>query len=94
MTFDALLARYVTDTKSSLELFLPGLALCATIVILLLNRLCGLDRRLPAYGTALGGAVVALGLALLQFWDWSLSNRSGTEFFAGMLGSGQPGVGR
>ncbi len=85
MTFDVLLARYLTDTKSSLELFLPALALCATIVILLLNRLCGLDRRIPAYGTALGGAVVAFALALLQFWNWSLPNRSAQEFFAGML---------
>jgi NADH-quinone oxidoreductase subunit N len=85
MTFDALLTGYLRDTKSSLELFLPGLALCATIVVLLLNRLCGLDRRLPAYGTALGGAVVAFALALLQFWEWSVATRASSEFFTGLL---------
>lgn len=86
MTFDELLARYVIDTKSSLELFLPGLALCATIVFLLLNRLSGLDRRLPAHNMALLGTVVALFLSLLPAREWiDIANRPGIEFFSGML---------
>jgi NADH-quinone oxidoreductase subunit N len=85
MTFELIVKRYLENTQVSLELFLPGLALCATIVVLLLNRLAGLDRRCPAYGTALAGAVVAFGLGLLQFWDWSLTNRPSVEFFTGLL---------
>jgi NADH-quinone oxidoreductase subunit N len=84
MTFDAIFSAYLRDTKLSLELFGPGLALCVTIVLLLLNRLCGLDRRLPAFATALGGTVIAFGLALVQFWNWSQSGGS-AEFFTGML---------
>lgn len=85
MTFDSLLARYVTDTKSSLELFLPVLALCATIVFMLLNRLSGLDRRIPAYATALGGTVIAFLLALTQFWEWSVGSQRSFEMFTGMI---------
>jgi NADH-quinone oxidoreductase subunit N len=85
MTFDLLLHRFLSDTKSSLELYLPSLALCATIVLMLLNRLSGLDRRLPAYGTALGGTVLAFLVALLQFWEWNVNHQISQPLFTGML---------
>jgi len=85
MTFEALQSLFLKDTKSSLELFLPALALCATIVFMLVNRIAGLDRRLPAYAMALSGTVVAFLLALFQFWEWTAGNREPIELFTGML---------
>ncbi len=85
MTFDGLLENFLIDTKGSLELFLPTLALCATIVFMLLNRISGLDRRLPAYSMALAGTTVAFLLALQQFWDWCTGSHEASTMFTGML---------
>jgi NADH-quinone oxidoreductase subunit N len=85
MTFDVLLQRFLGDTKGSLEQFLPTLAVCATIVFMLLNRISGLDRRVPAYATALGGTVVAFLIALLQFWEWNVNNQAAVPLFTGLL---------
>ncbi len=85
MTFDTLLSHFLTDTRISLELFLPTLTVCAAIVFLLINRLTGLDRLVPASLTALTGTVIALFIASLQFWEWNVTGRAEMEFFTGML---------
>lgn len=85
MTFDVLLTQFLTDTKRDIGLFVPALALGATIVIILLNRISGLDRRIPAYATALSGTVVAFGVALLQFWEWNLNLQAAVPIFTGLL---------
>lgn len=85
MTFDSLLEQFLRHTQSSIELFLPALVLSATIVVMLLNRLAGLDRRIPAYGTALGGTVAAFLIALMQFWEWNLHSPGSVPVFTGML---------
>jgi NADH-quinone oxidoreductase subunit N len=51
----------------SLGLFSPEIALCATIVALLLVRLFDCDRWLPTYWVALLGTLSAFGLAYVQF---------------------------
>jgi NADH-quinone oxidoreductase subunit N len=68
MNFSDLLDGVVTDTVgTSLARFSPELALCATIVALLLGRLFSLDRFLRPYWIALVGSLVAFGFAFLQF---------------------------
>jgi hypothetical protein len=67
MNIDTLIDGLVADTVGSLRLFSAELVLCGTILALLLARLVGADRRLPSSWIALGGALVAFGIALYQF---------------------------
>lgn len=47
--------------------FTPELTLCSTIVLMLLVRLCNLERRIPSYWVALLGSLMAFCFALFQF---------------------------
>ena len=77
-----LIQNLITSTKSDLfDSFRPELVICATIVGLLLARLFSLDRKVPPYWIALGGALLAFGLSLS---DWSVANSEGT-LFTGLL---------
>jgi len=68
MNFSKLVDNLIEDTfQQSLGMFIPELALCATIVILLLVRLVNLESKLPAYWIAMAGTVCSLILASLQF---------------------------
>ncbi len=71
----------VQDTQTSLALFGPELALCGTIVLLLLCRLV-LGHRLSSTLVAFAGTVVALILAL---FSWSQVAGTSQETFTGML---------
>lgn len=87
MNFETIVNKLVTETmQTSLGCFGPELALCATIVFLLLGRLANLDRFIPAYWITLGGVSLAFLLALFQF---SGLREAGVEqsqvFFTGML---------
>ena len=62
-------------------MFSPELALCATIVVLLLVRLANLDHKLPAYWIALVGTVCSLFLASMQF----AGKIDPQVYFSGML---------
>lgn len=66
--FSNLLEQLIAETTlTSLCHFMPELVLSATIVVLLLFRLCwSIDRWIPAYVTALAGALVALGFSGFQ----------------------------
>ena len=66
--FSKLLEQLIDETTlTSLCHFMPELVLSLTIVVLLLLRLCwSLDRLIPAYVTALAGALVALGFSGFQ----------------------------
>jgi NADH-quinone oxidoreductase subunit N len=66
--FSNLLEQLIAETTlTSLCHFAPELVLSATIVVLLLLRLCwSIDRWIPAYVTALAGALVALGFSGFQ----------------------------
>ncbi len=73
-------------TQKSLVHFLPELALCATIIFLLLLRIVNSDRWLPTYWVALFGSIVAFGLADFQFIQFDRGGYEGAEyFFTGLL---------
>ncbi len=61
---DALLQR---DLPRSLEIFVPELLLCATIVALLLVRLFGCQKRIPSCWVALIGSLLAFMAVFAQF---------------------------
>ena len=61
---DALLQR---DLPRSLEVFVPELVLCVTIVALLLVRLFGCQRKIPSCWVALIGSLVAFVAVFSQF---------------------------
>jgi len=76
----------LTDTlEDSLPLFRPELALCGTIVLMLLVRVVKGGRYVPPFLLALIGSVVALGLALPRegLETWAAIDRQ--ELFTGML---------
>lgn len=63
-----LLSGIIDETVTrSLSQFSPELALCLTLVALLLGRLFGCDRWVRPYWTALAGSLVAFFCAYLQF---------------------------
>lgn len=67
MLFTELINSLITDTNQSILRFGVELCLSATIVLMLLMRLSGLDRIIPACLTATVGALVATFLAYKQF---------------------------
>jgi len=72
----------LSDTlEISLPLFLPELALCATIVLLLLVRVFRGGEHIPSFLLALVGSGVALWLALKTSWEVHPPQ----EIFTGML---------
>lgn len=87
MQFSDIVSRLVEETtQTSLVHFLPELALCTTIVLMLFFRMLGSDRWLPTCWVALGGAVVGLGLALSQAWQLINAPSVVSEpFFTGLL---------
>ena len=73
-------------TQTSLSCFAPELALCATVVVLLLVRLFNLDRGVPTWMYAMVGAVVAGGLTCLQYLEIKHTQGDVFEtFFTGLL---------
>jgi NADH-quinone oxidoreductase subunit N len=86
MTFDVLLGHLIRNTKDvSLVLFLPELTLCATIVVLLLVRLCNLDRIIRPVGVSLLGGLIALVIAAKEFYDLADGIQPATPIFTGLL---------
>lgn len=55
------------DLPRSLQIFAPELLLCATILLLLLGRLTGFDRKISASWIALLGSLVAFTATFAQF---------------------------
>ena len=87
MNFENLLSRLIDDsTASAFSLFTPELALCGTIVALMLGRLFPIDRWFPPYWIAMLGTAAAFGLAfsqMIQFEPDLLAPPQ--EFFTGLL---------
>lgn len=82
MNLQDLINSLLSDTLSiSLPLFLPELALCGTIVLLLLVRVLPGGDRIPSFLLALIGSGVALWLALKT----SSEGHPPQELFTGML---------
>ena len=82
MNLQILIDSLLSDTlEISLPLFLPELALCATIVLLLLVRVFRGGEHIPSFLLALVGSGVALWLALKTSWEVHPPQ----EIFTGML---------
>ena len=69
---------------SSLGQFLPELAVCTAIVAILVFRLFSIDRWIPSYWVALGGALIAFAFALTDFARF-LTDPVRQEIFTGLL---------
>jgi NADH-quinone oxidoreductase subunit N len=85
VTLDALINHLVSDTLNSIRLFWPELALCATMVVLLLARIFPVINRIDPFFWALFGTVVALVTALPEGGLSQLGALEHTELFTGML---------
>jgi NADH-quinone oxidoreductase subunit N len=75
----------VSDTFSSLQLFKPELALCGTIVVLLLVRVFKGGEYVPSFLLAMIGTIVALLLAFPQEGLASWQSLTRHELFGQML---------
>lgn len=71
--------------KESLPFFKPELAICATIVVMLLVRVFKGGERIPPYMLALAGSITALWLALPTDGVASWNQLERHELFTGML---------
>jgi len=74
------ISQLIDDTEPSIDVFLPELVLCLTIVLMLLVRVFNWGRRVDASLIALAGSATALGLATMATSDWPRM-----EIFTGML---------
>jgi len=86
VNFHSLVDSLLSDTlEISLPLFRPELALCATIVLLLLVRVFPGGQRVPSFLLALGGSLAALWFALPAEGLASWAELERQELFTGML---------
>jgi NADH-quinone oxidoreductase subunit N len=86
MNFETLLDALMRDTTGkSLFLFAPELTICATIVVLLLFRLVGLDRLIRPVAIALLGGLVALGFAAAEYYNLLQGTQTSQKLFTGLL---------
>ncbi|HVW00813.1 MAG TPA: NADH-quinone oxidoreductase subunit N [Planctomycetaceae bacterium] len=77
---------HVSFLDGSVLMFAPEIILVITLVVLMFVRLFDCDRWCPGQNVALGGAFVALILALLQFIELKSVDAPATqEFFTGLL---------
>ncbi|MBI1345012.1 hypothetical protein GC163_01845 [bacterium] len=87
--FSTLLNQILSDSTGqpfgSLQLFGPELTLSAGIVLMLLARLCGIDRRLPTHWIALWMTFIAFSLGVFQFVEFSRSDLGTVEYFSGLM---------
>src|SRR3712207_3906006 len=86
MNIELLIEGLVRETtRVSLPVFGPELALCGTIVVLMLARLTNLDRLLAPHAIAIAGTLVSLGLAVAQLSADGIADLTRIEFFTGLL---------
>jgi NADH-quinone oxidoreductase subunit N len=84
VNFEELVDKLNTNSIESLAQFRPELALCATIVLVLLLRIVGLTSRIDSFYVTMLGALVGLGFAV-EPWAQSAGAVQHTELFTGML---------
>jgi NADH-quinone oxidoreductase subunit N len=86
MNFETLLDALIRDTTGkSLYLFAPELTICATIVVLLLFRLVGLDRVIRPVTVALFGGLVGLAFAAAEYYGLIHGTQGPEKLFTGLL---------
>jgi len=85
MNFQSLVENLRVDTLGSLALFRPELAICATIVVMLLVRVFNWGAKIDPFIFALTGSFVAFALALPAGGLEQLGAIGRQEIFTGML---------
>jgi NADH-quinone oxidoreductase subunit N len=85
VNFSQLINSVMSDTTGSLALFRPELALCATIVVMLLLRVFRGLEKIDAFWIALLGAAVGLWFSAPWKQLDTVSSLQRTELFTGML---------
>ena len=86
MTLPSIVNHLLDDTlRASLPVFWPELAICATIVAMLLVRLVRLGEAIHPFWIALAGSIVAFWLALPEGGMTALGAVERREIFTGML---------
>jgi NADH-quinone oxidoreductase subunit N len=85
VNFSQLISDLVGDTNTSLGLFRPELALCATIVVMLLVRVLRGGHRIDAFWIALIGSAVGFWLSIPWKQIETLGAIDRQELFTGML---------
>jgi len=86
LNFQSIVDNLVSDTFAvSLPLYWPELALCATIVVLLLTQMFPALRRIDSFYIALIGAASALAMSAPAGGFASIANAPQVELFTGML---------
>jgi len=85
VNYSQLIQSLVNDTNGSLKLFGPELALCATIVVMLLLRVFRGLGKIDAFWVALIGSVVGLWFSAPWKQLDSIASIQRTELFTGML---------
>jgi len=83
--FQSLVTELQSNTPASLALFKPELAICVTVVALLLVRLLSIDRLIDPVWFALAGTVVAAWYALPEGGLSKIGEVGRHEIFTGML---------
>ena len=85
MDFHSLVNHLQSDTLNSLQLFRPELAICATIIVMLLVRLFNWGQKLDPFWLAIVGSCVALWFAIPAGGLGKLGEVGRHEIFTGML---------
>src|SRR3972149_2091916 len=85
MDFQSLVNNLQSNTLDSLQLFRPELAICATIVVMLLVRLFNVGQRIDPFWLALSGSLTAFWYALPEGGIDKLGGVGRHEIFTGML---------
>src|SRR3989304_2078828 len=85
MDFQTLVNNLQTDTLDSLQLFRPELAICATIVVMLVVRLFNWGQKIDPFWIALIGSLAAFWYALPEGELDKLGDVGRHEIFTGML---------
>ena len=67
MSANTLIHDLLKELPRSVEIFVPELILSATIVLLLLSRVLGCDKKVPPCWTAIIGSLVAFMAVFAQF---------------------------
>jgi NADH-quinone oxidoreductase subunit N len=83
--FQSLVTGLQSNTLDSLALFRPELAICATIVLMLLVRLFNVGQKLDPVWLALAGSIAAFWFALPEGGLGKLGDVGRHEIFTGML---------
>ncbi len=80
MSANTLISDLFPELSRSVQIFVPELILSATIVLLLLSRILGFDKKIPPCWTAIIGSLLAFMAVFAQFMYLKNGGRFHTDF--------------